>query len=431
MRSTVRPNTLFLVATVALAGPIGCSNPDDGNTVGGTGGSSTGGRGGTGGTAGRGGNTGGSTTGGSGGSTAGGSGGTSAGGTGGTSTGGSGGSAAGAGGSTGGTGTGGAGGSSPGTDGGGDDGGASPDAPPSSGGDWMGYPGVRDLSQVAATEGCGKQPDIPLGMWRDFMITGIPVPPGQRDNPGDGTRKYFVRLPPSYNPATKYKVLIAASSCTGGNQNLAAMGDVGTVTDGTGGAILISPVVEPGVWDRDQCYDDKDPNSIENPFLERFLDQVGSKYCYDKNKVFVQGHSSGGWYSNMIGFTWTTDRIRGFSSNGGGLPDDSAERPKINGKPMAGLWIHPTGDMEQPMAARRAVSRALVTNKCEGAGTNLMDETVWQRAPGANWAMGGAIGCKKFNCPAAFPVIFCQPPGPHENIAWHTDAAWAMFNMLP
>jgi len=203
------------------------------------------------------------------------------------------------------------------------------------------------------------------------------------------------------------------------------------VTDATGGAILISPVVEPGVWDPDQCYDDKDPNSIEHPFLERFLDQAAEKYCYDKNKVFVEGHSSGGWYSNMIGFTWAAERIRGLSSNGGGLPDNSAERPKVNDKPIAGLWIHPTGDTEQPMAARRAVSRALVINKCMGAGTNPADELVWTKAPSADWSMGGSQGCKKYMCPDAFPVIFCQPPGTHQNLSWHADAAWAVFNALP
>ncbi len=303
--------------------------------------------------------------------------------------------------------------------------------PPPATGDWMGYPGVRDLSQVAATTGCGKQPDQAAGMWKAYDIANIPTPVGQRDNAGDGTRKYFVRLPPNYDVNKKYKVLIAASSCTGGNQSLAAMGDVGDVTDGSGGAILISPVVEPGVWDRDQCYDDKDPNSIEHPFLERFLAQVGEKYCYDKNKVFVQGHSSGGWYSNMIGCTHASELIRGLSSNGGGIPDTTSERAKCNGKPTPGLWIHPTGDTEQPMAARRAVSRALVVNKCMGAGTDMNDESAWQKAPSVAWAEGGGVGCKKYMCPAAFPVIFCQPGGGHQNLSWHTDAAWALFNSLP
>jgi hypothetical protein len=421
MRVSVRrTGILGFTAAAFLAGACGgggggnkVGTPPEEETGGTTG--STGGKGGGTPTGGKGGS-----TGGSGGGDTGGKGGSGDTGGSGGATGGSGGAMGGAGGATGGAGgaTGGAGGATGGAGG--------------AGTGWMGYTGVRDLSQVAATAGCGKPPtDITPGTWKSFDISNIPVPAGQRDNAGDGTRRYFIRLPPGYMPDKKYKLLIAASSCTGGNQSLAAMGDVGMVTDATGGAILISPVVEPGVWDPDQCYDDKDPNSIENPFLERFLDQAGEKYCYDKNKVFVQGHSSGGWYSNMIGFTWAAERIRGFSSNGGGLPDNSAERPKINDKPIAGLWIHPTGDTEQPMAARRAVSRALVINKCMGAGTNLMDETVWTKAPSAVWAMGGAVGCKKYECPEAFPVIFCQPPGGHQNLSWHSDAAWAVFNALP
>jgi hypothetical protein len=295
----------------------------------------------------------------------------------------------------------------------------------------MGYPGVRDLSQVNPTAGCGKMPDIPAAMWRAFTISNIPPPPGQSGNPGSGTRKYFVRLPTNYDNNKKYKVVIAASSCTGGDQGLRAQPTVAGVTDGAGGAILISPVVEPGVWDRDQCYDDKDPNSIENPFLERFLAQVGDKYCYDKNKVFVQGHSSGGWYSNMLGFTWGSDLIRGISSNGGGIPDDSAERPKFTNRPLPGLWIFPTNDDEQPQSAKRAVSRALVINKCMGAGTNPADETVWMKAPNMPWAEGGGQGCRKYMCPDAFPVVFCQPSGGHAEVSWHSSAAWALFNKMP
>jgi hypothetical protein len=423
MSRRVRFPLLFLVATTSLVGLNGCAKgPDDigppppptSSTGGKSGGSSTGGKSGSG----SGGDS--SSSSGSGGAPSSGSGGGSA--------------PSGTGGSGGGSAPSGTGGTTPSTDGGGtpETGGGTDTSTPPASGDWMGYPGVSDLTQVVPTAGCGKAPtDLTPGQWKVFTISGIPTPAGQRDNPGSGTRKYFARLPANYKPDQKYKVLIAASSCTGGNQSLAAMSGVDTVTDGTGGAILISPVVEPGVWDPDQCYDDKDPNSIEHPFLERFLAQVGEKACYDKNKVFVQGHSSGGWYSNMIGWVHTTKLVRAMSSNGGGLPDDSTQRPVLTDKPLAGLWIHPQSDPEQPMAARRSVSRALVMNKCQGAGTDPDDIMVYTKAPSVAWAEGGAVGCKKYMCPAAFPVIFCTPPGSHQNLSWHAGAAWAMFNALP
>jgi poly(3-hydroxybutyrate) depolymerase len=295
----------------------------------------------------------------------------------------------------------------------------------------MGYPGVRDLSQVNPTAGCGKMADIQPGTWVARTTTMIAPPPGQSGNPGTGTRKYFVRIPPNYDNNKKYKVVIAASSCTGGDQSNRSQPTVPGVTDRAGGAVLIAPVVEPGVWDRDQCYDDKDPNSIEFPFLDRFLAEVGDKYCFDKNKVLVEGHSSGGWYSNMLGFARGSDTIRAISSNGGGIPDDSSERPKFTDRPLPGLWIFPTGDTEQPLSAKRAVSRALVVNKCMGAGTNPADETAWMKAPNMPWAEGGAQGCRKYMCPDAFPVIFCTPQGQHAEVSWHASAAWAMFDKLP
>ena len=424
MRSLTRSRFSIFLAGALLSGLAGCGGGDSGgNTVptpppasSGTGGSrpAAGGSGGApGGSAG----SGGSSTAGSGGSSTAGSGG-------GSSTGGAGGGMAGSGGA--------GGGSSP------VDAGPPPPAgdaaPPAATTDWMGYPGVRDLSQPNPTEGCGKPAAIATNAWVMRMIMGIPAPMGQRDNPGDGNRRYFVRIPPNYDPNKRYKVVIATSSCVGGNQNVASMGDVPTVTNGAGGAILIAPIVEPGVWpvgSSEGCYDDKDPNSIEHPFLERFLDEVGRDFCYDKNKVFVQGHSSGGWYSNMVGCVHASDRIRAMSSNGGGIPNAVGERPRCSSKPMAGLWIHPQGDTEEPEATRRAVSRALVINKCEGAGTNPADEMVHQRVPSMNWSVAGSSQCKKYMCPEAFPVIFCTPPGTHGPVDWHSEAAWALFNSLP
>jgi hypothetical protein len=44
--------------------------------------------------------------------------------------------------------------------------------------------------------------------------------------------------------------------------------------------------------------------------------------------------------------------------------------------------------------------------------------------------MGGGVNCKKYMCPEAFPVVFCQPGGGHAPQSWHPSAAWALFNAL-
>ena len=71
------------------------------------------------------------------------------------------------------------------------------------------------------------------------------------------------------------------------------------------------------------------------------------------------------------------------------------------------MWIHPTGDDEEPDATKRALDRALKLNKCEGGGA----AGAWQTAPTEPYTLGGARNCRKYMCPAAFPVVFCTPPG--------------------
>jgi polyhydroxybutyrate depolymerase len=292
---------------------------------------------------------------------------------------------------------------------------------------WMGYPGVEDLSTKKATTGCGTAAAISLGEWVKFDID-VAIPADHDGFGGDGKRTYYVKLPKDYNPATPYKVVVGGSSCVEGFTPNPI--DFDKVTGATGGAIQITPIVEPEVM-RDgsaTCYDDKDTHSIEYPLMEAMLQQVGSKFCYDQHKVFVQGHSSGGWYSNMMGCVYGSTLLRGMSSNGGGIAQGDGERPPCTtATPEAGMWILPLSDDEGVDETHIAVDRALKLNKCEGGGA----DGAWQTAPSDAYTKDGAVGCKKYHCSDAFPVVFCQPPGGHALQPWHPAAAWGFFNALP
>ena len=290
----------------------------------------------------------------------------------------------------------------------------------------MGYAGVEDLSVVKPTPGCGKPAGIALNQWVS-TDTDVPIPAGHQGPGGDGKRRYFVKLPTNYDPMKPYKVVIGGSSCEPGLGPRAI--DYTAVTNATGGAIQVTPEVEPGVMQEGGyvCYDDKDPKSIEYPFIEKFLKEIGEKFCYDQHKVFVQGHSSGGWYANMMGCVYGGTLLRAMSSNGGGIARGAGMTPLCQPTPTAGLWILPTGDGEGRPDTGDALDRALKINKCEGGGA----AGAYMTAPSDPYTMGGAVNCKKYRCPAAFPVIFCQPGGGHGNVGWHDDAAWAFFNSLP
>lgn len=301
------------------------------------------------------------------------------------------------------------------------------DSPVGGGTGWMGYPGVEDLSTKKPTAGCGMPAGIALGDWVKYEID-VAIPANHDGFGGDGKRTYYVKLPKDYNPATPYKVVVGGSSCVGDFTPRPI--DFDKVTSATGGAIQITPIVEPDVMKDGTatCYDDKDTHSIEYPLMEAMLQQVGSKFCYDQHKVFVQGHSSGGWYSNMMGCVYGGTLLRAMSSNGGGIAQGDGERPPCSAdKPEAGMWILPVSDDEGANETHIAVDRALELNKCEGGGV----DGAWQTAPSDAYTSDGAVNCKKYRCPSAFPVIFCQPPGGHALQPWHPAAAWGFFNALP
>jgi polyhydroxybutyrate depolymerase len=233
-----------------------------------------------------------------------------------------------------------------------------------------------------------------------------------------------------YDPAKPYKVVIGGSSCVP-QQTSPAPIDFANATNGSGGVIQISPIVEPGVMAEGSyvCYDDKDTKSIEYPFIEKFLKEVGDEFCYDEHKVFVQGHSSGGWYANMMGCVYGSTLIRAMSSNGGGIARGGPPitPPCHPTNPSPGFVILPTGDGEGRPDTGDFLDRALKNNKCEGGGA----QGAYMTAPSDPYMMNGAVNCKKYRCPAAFPLVYCQPPGGHGNVSWHAAAAWAFFNSLP
>jgi poly(3-hydroxybutyrate) depolymerase len=331
--------------------------------------------------------------------------------------------------------SGGSGGATPGSGGsGGTLGGDGPivETPPSSGpppGGWMGYPGVEDLTQVKKTPGCGMPPGQALNAWQSYTID-VPIPATRlsKGEGGDGKRVYFVKLPPNYDPNKPYKVVVGGSSCV--NSRGPRPIDFSGVTNPSGGVIQVTPETEPGVMAEGAyvCYDDKHTDSIEYPFMEKMLKAVADKFCYDQHKVFIQGHSSGGWLANEMGCVYGSTLLRAMSSNGGGLPQGDGEKPPCKDTPTAGLWILPTGDGEGRNETHLALDRALKVNKCTGGD----QPGAWQTAATMPYTAGGAQNCKKYTgCPAAFPVIFCEPSGDHGLVGWHPGAAWEFFNSLP
>ena len=184
------------------------------------------------------------------------------------------------------------------------------------------------------------------------------------------------------------------------------------------------------------CFDDKnDDSSVDWPFYETLYDHLASTLCFDRNRVFAGGNSSGAWFSNELGCKYAGDAmrpVRGIKPNTGGLPTDPKYVPTCTTKPMAGFWSHEVGDTTNPFSGNIiAMDRALQVNGCTvSAGVT---ET-YENATTANNFTPFPVGtdmtsCKRYKgCPDLTPMVVCPLQG--NNHASHdavVDPGWPAF----
>jgi hypothetical protein len=241
-------------------------------------------------------------------------------------------------------------------------------------------------------------------------------------------RRYFVKIPPAYDYNRAYKVVITASPCAGQVEVPIAL-DYSNATSVVGGVIQIAPTPLLGFNKPSElsCFDTDSTNSIEYPFLEQMLAEMGNSFCFDYNKVFVAGQDSGSVLANNLGCVYGSTRVRGISSNSGGLLQVPGQPPPCKDTPVPGMWILPKGDLAGIVQTRAAVDRALLVNKCQGGGAS----GAYQSAPAEPYTLGYGVDCRKYRCPEVFPVVFCEPSGGPGPVPWQALATWLFFDTLP
>jgi poly(3-hydroxybutyrate) depolymerase len=379
--------TLKVVTAVSLLALCACSSDGGGDDNSGTNGGSSGTVG-NGGTA-----TGGTSTGGGGASAGGdGSGGDSVGGDG------SGGDGAGAGGD-------GAGGDGAGGDGAGGDGGAG-----GAGG------AANDITAVWPSSACGVAEPPEDGVFT-LAVSGTKTDCARQPCIGDwtDTREYFISKPEAYVNTTPYMLVFMGPGCGGNSQSIYPYNNnvngkiirIG-VRPSQNGAIQGSHGTNPNQG----CFDDKEgDDSVDFTLYEKLYDLLETQLCFDRNRVFFGGDSSGAWWSNEHGCHYAGDPVRpvrGIMPNTGGLPDQPQFKPTCTDKGLAGIWIHETGDPVNPFSGNvYAINRAMGVDGCQLGQT--YDNADFEDFPIANNA---ANTCRRIvGCNPLFPLVVCPLNG--------------------
>jgi poly(3-hydroxybutyrate) depolymerase len=237
-------------------------------------------------------------------------------------------------------------------------------------------------------------------------------------------RQYFVRLPLGYDSTRAYPLVIQGPGCGGNGLAVYELPDIADEVIKVGltppDPAIVGHVEAPGAG----CFDDKEgDDSVDWPFYEAVLDTLRAELCYDEQRVFASGNSSGAWLANELGCKYAGNSdgyaIRGIAVNEGGIPTDPTRVPTCSQAPMAGMWIWKDGCCTGFNSNNKvAIARAMQVNGCS-VGTNY-DNTSFEAYP-----IGGDQPddtCKKIQgCPDDYPLVVCVLPGnghgSHDSVA--------------
>jgi poly(3-hydroxybutyrate) depolymerase len=300
-----------------------------------------------------------------------------------------------------------------------------------------------DITKVAPTTGCGQDPGFAANTTTRFtiMTTGTKATdcadhtancaPGPTCGPTawSYTREYFVTLPTGYDKTKAYPLVFEGPGCGSNGQAVYPLTYMGA-NNVNNTVIRVGLTPPPNTIGHatnpcQGCFDDKEgDDSVDWVFYENTWDHLASTLCFDKNRVFSAGNSSGAWFSNEVGCKYAGDSkhpIRAVLPNTGGLPSQPMYEPTCTNAPLAGMWIGETQDPENAFSNNVfAISRAAGVNHCT---PSTFVTTSLPADP--NFPIGGGNAdtvCKMVSgCPTLYPLVVCLIPGMqhqgHDNVA--------------
>jgi hypothetical protein len=90
------------------------------------------------------------------------------------------------------------------------------------------------------------------------------------------------------------------------------------------------------------------------------------------------------------------------------------------------------GQEESPTAIDYSAVTSVVGGAIQIAPVPLLGfPGAHQTAPSDPYSLGYGVDCRKYRCPQAFPVVFCEAPGGHGPVSWQAAATWLFFDTLP
>jgi polyhydroxybutyrate depolymerase len=223
---------------------------------------------------------------------------------------------------------------------------------------------------------------------------------------GSGTGEYVVSLPERYDPATPLPLIFAFHGRGRWRPDLGQSDWTGFEQELGPSALIVYPRSQGEGWDW--------PRELA-PSLELFdtlFAHVLDDYCVDTARVFAVGHSSGGYFANILGCRRSAD-LRGVA-----LVAGAAEEQIGCGQPLAALVIHGQNDTIVPPSR----------------GWSTRDYYLLRNGCGRYNLPGVVSECIDYRgCAPELPVTWCEHSEPEyegTNHGWPSFASRAVASFV-
>jgi polyhydroxybutyrate depolymerase len=247
-------------------------------------------------------------------------------------------------------------------------------------------------SETVASAGCDRAPALSSGE-QSIEVDGV-------------TRTFIVDVPSDYDESTPYPLLFGfhGRGFSATEFRSASYGNLLSVAGDE--AVVVHPdaLGEPErFWDIESLDDVR--------FFDALLEELSDSLCIDESRVFAAGHSSGGYFINLLGCV-RGDSLRAIAPVAGGGPFGSGGRgPSCTG-PLP-VWIAHAEDDETVLFENGENSRDywLESAACEQSFDDV--------SPSPCVAYEG--------CGAGLAVNWCVYDGGHDWPSFGARGIWSFF----
>jgi poly(3-hydroxybutyrate) depolymerase len=169
-----------------------------------------------------------------------------------------------------------------------------------------------------------------------------------------------------------------------------------------GEAVVVYPDGLERVWDMR-------PDGVDVALFDAILAKVSAQVAIDPSRVFVTGHSFGGWMSNALGCA-RPRVVRAIAPLSAGVLESACPGVAV------AAWV--ANGIEDPLVS-----------PSEGEA----QAEAWRIAAGCASTWQPTVGgtCRAFDGCGSEPVVFCAFHGVHVVQGWEPSELWSFFRSLP